>query len=531
MKTNQNRVWMRQMLTQRYQDFLADSLEQAMWLDLDLADKPDALYISLATREAHLSARLLPTGTSILQVYDEAQQELLILGEPGSGKSTQLYFLGQYLLARAKKDQMVPLPIIFPLSSWALHCSLLEMWMAEQLTQIYRVPKRLAQQWVQDQQIIPLLDGLDEMEETARPRCLQAINRYHLEHRHPLVVCSRSAEYAAASQLEQFALQRAVVVQPLTPTQIDTLLGKGGNHLAGLRAACKQNAALQELATVPLLLNLLILTYQDTPTHALPSTGEALQHQVFEQYVQRMVTRKGDTARYPLIYTTHWLAFLAQQMRLRNQTVFAIELLNPSWLVKVKHLRLGNRLGFGIIYGLIAELIPTLGAGLFAVLLGKPLISGLIVGLSFGLADGVNWALSPKPDAGIGKLLELDALDPSNILTERLQGSRSNAVAGLFMGLFTGLLFGLIIGLIFGMSFGLIFGSVIGLSFGLIFGLRGFLLYVVMRFWLWRAGLFPLRAISFLEDARARHLLKRVGGTYQFAHRLLLDYFADSESF
>jgi hypothetical protein len=34
-------------------------------------------------------------------------------------------------------------------------------------------------------------------------------------------------------------------------------------------------------------------------------------------------------------------------------------------------------------------------------------------------------------------------------------------------------------------------------------------------------------AIAFLEDARARHLLRRIGGSYQFVHRLLLDYFAD----
>lgn len=58
--------------------------------------------------------------------------------------------------------------------------------------------------------------------------------------------------------------------------------------------------------------------------------------------------------------------------------------------------------------------------------------------------------------------------------------------------------------------------------------LSWFIQYALLRFWLWRAGVLPLRINAFLDDARARHLLKRNGGTYQFWHRLLLDYFAEN---
>lgn len=51
----------------------------------------------------------------------------------------------------------------------------------------------------------------------------------------------------------------------------------------------------------------------------------------------------------------------------------------------------------------------------------------------------------------------------------------------------------------------------------------------MLRFWLWYTGNFPFRILTFLEDACARHLVRRVGGSYQFIHRLLLDYFADLE--
>src|SRR5260370_6182113 len=166
----QNRERMRQHLERWYQEFLDDSLQQAAWLDLDLANKPDALAspLTLLVRNAHLPARSLPPGTSIIQVYeDDAHQELLILGEPGSGKSMQLYKLAQHLLTLTETNQTAPLPIIFSLSSWAVKRAPLETWMAEQLTLIYQVPKKLAPQLVQDQQIIPLLDGLDKMDNAA----------------------------------------------------------------------------------------------------------------------------------------------------------------------------------------------------------------------------------------------------------------------------------------------------------------------------------------------------------------------------
>ena len=54
--------------------------------------------------------------------------------------------------------------------------------------------------------------------------------------------------------------------------------------------------------------------------------------------------------------------------------------------------------------------------------------------------------------------------------------------------------------------------------------------HFVLRLLLSRMGNFPWQAVSFLEDAKTRTLLQRVGGGYSFMHRLLLDYFADLDS-
>ena len=132
--------------------------------------------------------------------------------------------LAEHLLVRAEQDQTHPLPIILPLSSWAAKRPKIADWIAEQLSQIYDVPRKLSIQWVEANSILPLLDGLDEMEETARSACIVAINSYYRDHMAQLVVCSRTTEYEAAAERSRLALQGAVVVQPLTHEEVDAYL-------------------------------------------------------------------------------------------------------------------------------------------------------------------------------------------------------------------------------------------------------------------------------------------------------------------
>lgn len=52
--------------------------------------------------------------------------------------------------------------------------------------------------------------------------------------------------------------------------------------------------------------------------------------------------------------------------------------------------------------------------------------------------------------------------------------------------------------------------------------------HYVIRLLLAVSHTFPWRAQAFFDDATAHILLRRVGGGYSFAHRRLLDYFADT---
>lgn len=46
---------------------------------------------------------------------------MLVLGAPGSGKTTVMLELLCELLAKAEADSDMPIPVVLPLASWALH--------------------------------------------------------------------------------------------------------------------------------------------------------------------------------------------------------------------------------------------------------------------------------------------------------------------------------------------------------------------------------------------------------------------------
>ena len=210
-------------------------------------------------------------------------------------------------------------------------------------------------------QVIPLLDGLDEVAPVFRTACIEAINAYILDHPMPLVVCSRRVDYFA--QTARLTLSTAVLVQSLTQKQIERYFGQLGECLAPLRDMIERDPVLQELMQTPLMLSILILAYQGQSVDELFTTTGSLAHQqrqLFTVYVERMLQRRRPTTRYSPQQTRQWLIALAQQLQTRSQTVFYLENMQPDWL-PTRHSRWWYRgltllitgLGIGILSGLL----------------------------------------------------------------------------------------------------------------------------------------------------------------------------------
>jgi NACHT domain len=321
---------------------LENSLHGAALMVLGLQEQPDAVAHpwQLVLQEPDQSTRTLPTGTRITQVYDEAVGELLLLGEPGSGKTTLLLELARDLLDHAEKESSLPMPVVFNLSSWATRQAPLAEWLVDEMNTKHQVPRSLGQEWIAADQVLPLLDGLDEVKKEYPPACVGAINTFRLQHGLvPMVVCSRRAEYFDLTA--RVLLEAAVMVQRLSEKQIDEYLSCAGGQLDAVRVALREDQALQKLITTPLMLIALTLAYAGKPVEELMmmETAEMRRRHIFETYVHRMLQRRGSQVHYPHEQTMHWLTWLAWQLTQQNQTEFYLERLQPEWLPKSRQRR------------------------------------------------------------------------------------------------------------------------------------------------------------------------------------------------
>jgi predicted NACHT family NTPase len=182
---------------------------------------------------------------------------LLILGEPGSGKTTTLLGLARTLLERAKDNIKERVPVVVNLSSWKKNHPIAE-WIAIELSEKYRVPRKIARFWLQSDYLLPLLDGLDEIETAMQPDCVAAINAFIEEFKPSgLVVCCRLNEYRWLPR--RLKMNGAICIEPLSLEEVSKYLDAGGSKLMALREAVDADPALHELAQSPLMLSIMSL--------------------------------------------------------------------------------------------------------------------------------------------------------------------------------------------------------------------------------------------------------------------------------
>ena len=460
----------RQRLLRRVHSFwitgvLEHSLHGAALMALGLEEQPDAVANPwhLVVQHPETTPRPLPTGTRITQVYDAADGELLILGAPGSGKTTLLLELARDLLERAERDEQHPMPVVFTLSSWAMKQQPLVDWLVEELVSKYQIPRKLGQTLIDADQILLLLDGLDEVTPKSRTACIEAINSYREAHGLlPLVVSSRSADYLA--QTTRVLLRNAVAVQPLTQQQVETALRRAGPAFSGLREALHQQQAVRDLATTPLMLSVLLLTYQGSSLEAVTQSGADLEQRVWTDYVARMVQQKGNETRYPLEQTRRWLTWLAQQMRVHQQTIFYAEYLQADWLASNQ-----QRTVTWLSIRVPALVLGVLASFLVSIFMSSPFSP--VVLLQMGLLGGfLGICLSQKVGAGTPDVRRLPSAS-----------KRASLISCVLLGVLIAASFGLSLDPYYSLGDWVRDGSILGFGSGLSAWIFQVLLFRVPR--------------------------------------------------
>ncbi len=574
-KTLINAVWT------EVDDRLRQSLHNAILIRLDMAEQRSQVSRPWDSelRTAEQKAKPLPPDTPIAEVFDrrDVGGKLLVLGNPGAGKTTTMLDLAAALVQRANADPDEPIPVMVNLSSWQNPKQPFADWLLNELKLKYGVSQKLGQTWLSDKKLLPLLDGLDELPPARQEPAVQGINTWlQSDTGAPrLLVCSRREEYELyASKLD---LNGAICLSPLTDGQLQSYLDSLG--MGHLRETLRHDADLLALVRTPLLLSVSILANEELDAEQwgrLQTTQERLDY-LLDAYIVRRLHEPVNSRAYPpgkqptAQQTRLWLVWLAQHLQAQSEDEFLIEKMQPAMLANRRQKLLYRLIG-GLIYGLIYG--PLFG-----------LIYGLIFGLTIGLIFG---------NSSIDLVEDFDLSFSRFVRKSFFKEFRSGLLFGLTFGLLFGLISGLIVGLIHGLSLGLIGGLIYGLIGGLkadisihvkpnqgiwssfkntlillimsilllallrtglpyllgnileterispVLAVASFALiwtsiyassqactqHFALRLVLYRTNGIPWSYARFLNHCTERLLLQRVGGRYRFIHRLVQEHFA-----
>lgn len=342
------------------------------------------------------------------KVYDTADKHLLILGEPGVGKSLVLLSLARELLSppspHESKQPPLPddaLPVIFYLAAWTAKYRDFSDWLVNELVVTYGEPRAAAQAWVDERKIVPLLDGLDEVSRDLRAACVESINRYAGQHQPgALVVCSRTKNYDELYP-HQLRLRAAVEVTPLDEQQVYAALDMAVSTdvTQPLRDAwsAPEMGSLKQLLTRPRWLATLVAL---APGRAAgtPLELKEVKRLLCEAYTvcELMRPEPGHSEGRPYSarpeQTTRWLGWMAAQSWKSTQEAFHPDQIQFEWLT---HPRFLEDFGLPRAWLWLVAFLGALCALLALFGLAAPAwtpIFGLVYGLTLGL--GVGWSLN-----------------------------------------------------------------------------------------------------------------------------------------
>jgi hypothetical protein len=258
------------------------------------------------------------TFTDFNQAFEELEGRILLLGEPGAGKTITLLHFGRDAVVRRMQSTSAPLPILATIPTWDIRTT---PPLIDWLSTSYGAPSNTAD-IIQQGKALLLLDGLDELggerenPETKeripdpRPRFMDALRSLPESNR--VIVTCRVKDYEEIGQ--KIALNGALKLKALSDSQIHDYL----RDLPELWEALQTDEQLRHVTRTPILLSYFAFGFKEATPEERQKLRDLsakdgdekfyeLRDAIFERYVKgryeheaRKTKSRGKTMKYSL---------------------------------------------------------------------------------------------------------------------------------------------------------------------------------------------------------------------------------------
>jgi GTPase SAR1 family protein len=317
-------------LRKRYQKRLEDKLADRQPINIQCAYSIEGTALEraqIAYDEVVLEQKQVQSNLENL--FDRHRGRLLIIGDPGAGKTSMLLQLADVLLQRRENR----VPVILNLSTWMHTHITLNQWLFETVPTAAGVSKAMAKSLVLENRLLPFFDGLDEVAAEHRNSCLEAIAQYGSEADQQYVICSRTAEYSETAGAPVYG---QIKLLPLTQEQIVLQLEKSDQPEAKfLLHALSHQPVLAKVVETPFYFNTMQLLLSSMKSmadlHIQADNEEEMKAELVEKFVEQQLDTPVNLD-FPVGKSRRWLGFLAKKMDENRLVVFELADLKLAWL-------------------------------------------------------------------------------------------------------------------------------------------------------------------------------------------------------
>lgn len=578
----QSEVWSAEQAARRVRDPWPLDVR---WLVSPRAEAVMASWGSVLGRPGAGPVPLEGSYEQVAQLFarPDMPRRLVVLGEPGAGKSMLLLQLTLQLLER--RTARSPVPVLLPVAGWRPDRSL-DDWVAEQLGAVNRLLARpvdapdgtrrsMARELVARGLVVPVLDGLDEIDEEAQR---VALSRVAATDRR-LVVSCRTRPYEAAVRATGPIPGAAVVeLQPLAAADAAQYLVDGADRADGRWQPVLAHLAeggrtpLVRALSTPLTIWLARNVYlnpgsdpRELLTAPWAATPEGIEQHLLEHLIPATYTAAvgGHPARTEADArkARHFLMLLARHMREHRTYDLAWwelgemppgpagQMLTVLLAVPAALASVGSSFAAGIYQSetgaapWVTGLLVGLAAGLLVAYVRllfrdrrspRQIVPGglLRMFLAVGVPTGIIGVLSGGPATGlavtVGAGLTASLGAGGSLIPGGARGAagptaslRADRATGVLAGLTVGA--AAVVGALSAGGLGVL--PLLALPALVVVALSAWGQFCLTRLLLITRGM-PLRLVSALREAHDRGILRQAGGYYQFRHNLLQDHLA-----
>ncbi|MER5942496.1 NACHT domain-containing protein [Streptomyces sp. NPDC001928] len=220
--------------------------------DRDLMDHPSNIW-----PDSDVQPPSIQGTSSVLEAYLQLPtSRLVVLGDAGSGKTVAaLAFAIESLAVRMPGERV---PVVLPVSTWDPDGQDFRSWICSRLVELDPRLSELdrdgipwARRLASGRDVLPVLDGLDELPTRAKADVLRNLNAV-LDREEPIVITCRTEQYRTAVVAGDVLTGAAVIhLQPLRPETLAAYLPRTTRPDSALGSGTKWTPVLQQLGSHP----------------------------------------------------------------------------------------------------------------------------------------------------------------------------------------------------------------------------------------------------------------------------------------